>query len=98
MRIVLRIVLIALLAALIVLIGAACKVLGYQLAPTKYPPPATAVTAAQAASLAAQLAGQPTVERQDLTIELAPSRAATVQLFVDGQSFYPAQLADMQAA
>jgi cardiolipin synthase len=85
-------------AAVFVVIFAAWNVLWYQAAPAVYPPPATAIPPRLAESVAARVTSQGTVDRQDLTLDLAPSRAASVQLYVDGQNFYPALLADMQAA
>jgi cardiolipin synthase len=83
----------------VILVGfAAWRVLVYQTAPSVYPPPATAVPSNLAESVAASITSQDSVDRQDLTLDLAPSHTATVQLYVDGQNFYPALLADMRAA
>jgi cardiolipin synthase len=83
---------------LAVLIFAAWNVLWYQTAPSSYPPPQSATPASLAESVAARVTSQDRVDRQDLTLDLAPSYTASVQLYVDGQNFYPALLADMQAA
>ena len=93
-----RLALAVLLAGALVLAFAAWRVLRYQTAPSIYPPPATAVTANQAVSVATRIASQETVDRQDLAVDLAPSHTASVQLYVDGQNFFPAQLADLRAA
>ncbi|HEY1295333.1 MAG TPA: phosphatidylserine/phosphatidylglycerophosphate/cardiolipin synthase family protein [Chloroflexota bacterium] len=93
-----RIAALVLLAAVIVLIFAAWRVLAYQTASSIYPPPAAAVSSDRAASVAARIAAQDTVDRQELAIDLAPSHTASVQLYVDGQNFFPVLLADMQAA
>jgi cardiolipin synthase A/B len=87
-----------LFAGVIVVVFAAWRVLGYQTAPVVYPPPATAIPTDQAALVASRITSQAAVDRQDLTLDLAPSHTASVQLYVDGQNFYPALLADMQAA
>jgi cardiolipin synthase len=83
---------------LAVVIFAAWNVLWYQTAPSAYPPSQSAIPASLAESVAARLSSQDRVDRQDLTLDLAPSHTASVQLYVDGQNFYPALLADMQAA
>jgi cardiolipin synthase len=93
-----RIALLALLAGLVVIAFAAWRVLGYQTSPSIYPPPASAVPSTRAESVAATITSQASVDRQDLTIDMAPSHTTSVQLYVDGQNFYPALLADMQAA
>ena len=85
-------------AAVVVLAFAAWRVLWYQSAPSVYPPSATAIPSNLAASVATRIASQDTVDREDLSLDLAPSHTASVQLYVDGQNFYPALLADMQAA
>ena len=90
--------LLALLAGVIVLVLAAWRVLGYQRAPSVYPPPATAVKSDLAESVASRITSQDIVDRRDLAVNLAPSNTASVQLYVDGKNFYPALLADMQAA
>src|SRR5579871_1801706 len=83
---------------LFVVIFAAWNVLWYQTAPSVYPPPESAIPASLSEAVAARLTSQDSVDRQDLTLDLAPSQTASAQLYVDGQSFYPALLADMQAA
>ena len=87
-----------LVVAALVLGFAGWRVLVYQAAPTIYPPPSTAVTSAVAPTVAARVAQKETVSREDLAVDFAPSHAATMQLYVDGKNFYPALLADMQAA
>ena len=69
MRIIRRLVSIVLGAAAIILLTAACMVLSYQAAPSIYPPPQTAVPAADALSLTSRLAAQPVVDRTDLAID-----------------------------
>jgi cardiolipin synthase len=81
-----------------VVIFAGWNVLWYQTAPSVYPPPQSAIPASLAGFVAAQVTSQNRVDRRDLTLDLAPSHTASVQLYVDGQNFYPALLADMQAA
>jgi cardiolipin synthase len=97
-RLLVRILSLVVAAALVILIVAACTVLQYQAAPSTYPPPSTALPASRAESVAASVAAQPTVGREDLTIDLAPSTTDSMQLYVDGTSFFPPLLADMQAA
>jgi cardiolipin synthase len=91
----LRITFLLLVAATVI---AAIRILRYQQAPSNYPPPASAVTSDQAERVATRISRQPSVERADLSLDLAPSHAASVQLYVDGQNFLPAMLADIQAA
>jgi cardiolipin synthase len=87
------------LLALVVVVGfAAWRVLVYQTAPSIYPPPAAAVPANLAESVATRITSQDSVDRQDLTLNLAPSHTDSVQLYVDGKNFYPPMLADLQAA
>src|SRR5215470_1843833 len=98
MRILLRLLLLAITALLIVIISAACRILGYQIAPSIYPPPPDAVPSGLAESVTTRIAAQPDVDREDLAVGLAPSTTASVQLYVDGQNFYPAILNDIRAA
>src|SRR4051794_41136634 len=98
MRFIRRLVSIVLGAAAIILLTAACMVLRYQAEPSIYPPPLTAVPSTEALAVTSRVAAQPVVNRTDLAIDLAPSRADTVQLYVDGKNFYPAMLEDMKAA
>ena len=93
-----RILLLALIALLVVLVTAACHVLGYQLAPSIYPPPADAVPAGLSQTVATRIVNKPSVEREDLAVSLAPTTSASVELYVDGQNFFPRMLADIQAA
>ena len=98
MRVFLRLILALMVGALVVLVSVACQVLYYQVAPPVYPPARNAVTAAMAQSVATRIAAQPTVSRSDLPVDLAPSTTASMQLYVDGQNFYPALLADIAGA
>jgi cardiolipin synthase len=93
-----RVAVLVLLAGLVVLGFATWRVLRYQVAPSIYPPPVTAVPADLAASVASRIASQDSVDRQDLSVDLAPSHTASMQLYVDGKNFFPPLLADMQAA
>jgi cardiolipin synthase len=87
------------LIALVTVVGiAGFRVLSYQTAPTIYPPPTVAISSNMAESVAARITAQPKVERQDLAFDLAPSQTASMQLYVDGQNFFPVLLADIQAA
>ena len=63
-----------------------------------YPPPADARSAADAQSVVAPLAVAERVGRADLAIPFAPSRTSTVELLIDGRSFYPRILDDIGAA
>ena len=63
-----------------------------------YPPPADARSAADAQSVVAPLAVAERVGRADLAIPFAPSRTSTVELLIDGTSFYPRILDDIGAA
>jgi cardiolipin synthase len=98
MRILRRVVLLVLYAALIVLGVAAVKVLYFQSAPSIYPPPRNAVPSALAKSAAERIVAQARVDRADLAIDMAPSRSASMQLYVEGTNFYPPLLADIRSA
>ncbi len=63
-----------------------------------WPPPADAVTAAQAERATADFLERDDVAIPDLAIPLAPSTAATVDLFSGGQQFFPPMIDDMAAA
>ena len=63
-----------------------------------YPPPADAVTAAQARALVARAAGAERVEVADLAVPFAPSSISTFELLIDGPTFYPRILEDVRAA
>jgi cardiolipin synthase len=98
MRIIRRLLLVALLGLVIVSAVAGWRILRFKQAPSIYPPPSDAVPANRASAVAARITAQPTVDRQALTLNLAPSDTASVQLYVDGQNFFPPLLADIQAA
>ena len=98
MRVFLRLILTLVVGTCAVLVAAAWQVLYFQTAPPVYPPARNAVTAAMAQSVATRIAAQSTVDRSDLPVDLAPSTTASMQLYVDGQNFYPALLADIRAA
>lgn len=63
-----------------------------------WPPPADAVTAAQAESATAEFLARDDVAIPDLAIPLAPSTLATVDLFSGGKQFFPPMIDDMAAA
>jgi cardiolipin synthase len=98
MRAVRRLLLIVVLALIAVVLFAGYRILRFEQQPSIYPPPAGAVSANRAKEVAASVAAQSGVDRNQLAMDIAPSRAASVQLYVDGQSFYPPMLADIQAA
>jgi cardiolipin synthase A/B len=98
MRVLLRLLLLAMIGILIVIISAACRILGYQIAPSIYPPPPDAVPSELAGSVTARIVAQQSVDREDLAVGLAPSTTASVQLYVDGQNFFPVMLDDIRAA
>jgi len=98
MRILRRLALFVLYAALIILGVAAVRILYFQSAPSIYPPPPNAVPSALAKSAAGRIVEQARVDRADLAVDMAPSRSASVQLYVEGTNFYPPLLADIRAA
>ncbi len=63
-----------------------------------WPPPADAVTAAQAQATTEEFARRDDPGRDDVAIPFAPSTASDVQLFLDGPEFFPAMLADIETA
>ena len=63
-----------------------------------WPPPPDAVTSAQAESATAEFLARGNVSIPDLAIPLAPSTAATVDLFAGGQQFFPPMIDDMATA
>lgn len=63
-----------------------------------WPPPADAVTAAEAQGVTESFARRSDPRRDDIGIDYAPSMASEVQLFDGGAEFFPAMLSDIQAA
>lgn len=63
-----------------------------------WPPPADAVTAAQAQATTESFARRDNPKRDDVAIPYAPTTAADVQLYVEGNSFFPAIIDDIEAA
>jgi cardiolipin synthase len=90
--------LIVVLAFIAVVVFAGYRILRFEQQPAIYPPSVGAVSSARAQAVAARLVAQSTVHRNDLSIDIAPSEAASVVLYVDGQNFYPPMLADIRAA
>lgn len=63
-----------------------------------WPPPADAVTAAQAQEMTEAFITRQDVERDGAAIAYAPSTASDVQLFLDGTQFFPAMQEDLESA
>lgn len=63
-----------------------------------WPPPADAVTPAQAQSMTEAFARQANPRRDDIAIDYAPGTASEVQPFDGAAAFFPAMLADIEAA
>ncbi len=63
-----------------------------------WPPPADAVTAAQAQAATEAFARRNDPKRDDVAIPYAPTTAADVQLYVEGKTFFPAIIDDINAA
>lgn len=93
-----RLILFALVGVLVVTLIAGWRILRFDAAPSIYPPPPNAVPANLAEVAAERIVEQPTVNREDLAVDFAPAQAASVELYVDGQNFYPPLLADIESA
>ncbi len=63
-----------------------------------WPPPADAVSAAQAQAVTEEFMGQDDVTINDIAIPLATSTADSVEFFSDGPQFFPRMADDMSAA
>ncbi|MCO5226021.1 MAG: phosphatidylserine/phosphatidylglycerophosphate/cardiolipin synthase family protein [Thermomicrobiales bacterium] len=63
-----------------------------------WPLPEDAVTAAQAMQMTSDFIADDNTNRGDLAIAFAPSTASEVDLYLDGSSFFPAMMADIEAA
>jgi|GEM_PF-2170620 len=63
-----------------------------------WPPPADAVTAAQAQSMTEAFARRDDPRRDDIAVDYAPSTALDIQLFDGAQEFFPAMLEDIADA
>lgn len=79
------------------LIVASWVLLGFKQYPT-YPPPDDALSPAASRAVAERLATAEQVGTADLAVNLAPSTVATFELHIDGTSFFPRILADIDAA
>ena len=60
--------------------------------------PSTAITPDGALEFAARVTAQPSVNRPDVALTFAPATVSSLQLMVEGRNFYPAILADIEAA
>lgn len=85
---------ITLLAAYLIVWWVALRIVEHP----SWPPPADAVTAAQAQAVTEEFARRDDPGRDDVAIPFAPATASGVQLFLDGPEFFPAMLADIDAA
>ena len=63
-----------------------------------YPPPANAVTAADAQTIVSRAATSERVDVADLAVPFAASTVSTFELLIDGPSFYPRILEDVRSA
>jgi cardiolipin synthase len=63
-----------------------------------WPPPADAVTTAEAQAVTEAFAARDHPARDDVAIPYAPATASDVQLFVEGGAFFPRILDDIRAA
>ncbi len=63
-----------------------------------WPPPADAVTSNGAQAITEEFARRDNPRRDDVAIPYAPSTASDVRLHLDGPEFFPAMLADIEAA
>lgn len=63
-----------------------------------WPPPDDAVTAAQAQTVTEEFARRDNPKRDDVAIPYAPTSASSVDLYIDGNQFFPEILADIEAA
>lgn len=63
-----------------------------------WPPPSDAVTAAQAQEITEAFARRDDPKRDDVAIPYAPTTAADVELHVEGLSFFPAIIEDIESA
>lgn len=85
---------IALLAAYLIVWWVALRIVERP----SWPPPADAVTPAQAQAVSEEFARRGDPQRDDIAIAFAPATASDVQLFLDGPEFFPAMLADIESA
>src|SRR4051812_20724262 len=63
-----------------------------------WPPPADAITPAGAQAITESFAARTDLRVGDIAIPYAPTTASDVQLFAEGNTFFPAILADIRAA
>lgn len=63
-----------------------------------WPLPEDAVTAEQAMKMTADFIADDDMRRADLGIAFAPSTASDVQLYLDGSTFFPAMMSDIESA
>jgi len=85
---------ITLLAAYLIVWWVALRIVEHP----SWPPPADAVTASQAQAVTEEFARRDDPGRDDVAIPFAPATASDIQLFLDGPEFFPAMLADIDAA
>lgn len=63
-----------------------------------WPPPANAVTATDAQAATEALLAQSDLRHTNVNLDLAPSTASDVRLFLDGTTFFPAMMMDLESA
>lgn len=63
-----------------------------------WPPPADAVTADRAQQITEEFARRDDAKRDDVAIPYAPTTAADVQLMIEGNTFFPEIIADIESA
>jgi cardiolipin synthase len=60
--------------------------------------PTTSITPGSALAFATGIVAQPSVSRADVALTFAPATVSSLKLMVEGRNFYPAILADIEAA
>jgi len=88
---------VALLVVALLFVGVFRQVLGITQHPS-WPPPANAVTAAGAEAATEAFAARDDVRPHDADLDFAWSTAATIEPWVEGKTFFPRIVADVEAA
>ena len=84
--------------AFLVLVIAIVRIFYWQQLPAVYPPGPSAIRPDQTLAATTAVSSQPDVRAEDLVLTMAPTHSSAYRLYVEGRSFFPIILSDLQAA
>jgi cardiolipin synthase len=88
----------AVVAVVMLVLVAACRILQFQREPAAFPPGSDALSPLEAQAATTRIVASGSVERQDIALTFAPTSSTSAELLIDGPAFYPRILQDLSVA